>query len=93
MTPLRLSSVTMLIAACGVWGAFGSARTDTHQEVLDDDVTFDSTTSSPSSWGFMTYANTPYVACLSNGPDVSYDIAILGAPFDTVRIKQESGIC
>lgn len=36
--------------------------------------------------GLMTYANLPYVHCLA-GEDESvekYDIAILGAPFDTV---------
>lgn len=36
--------------------------------------------------GITTYANLPYVHCLANdGEDVEeYDIAILGAPFDTV---------
>lgn len=35
--------------------------------------------------GLTTYANLPYVHCLQNGGDVEkYDIAILGAPFDTV---------
>lgn len=39
-------------------------------------------------YGLMTYANLPYVHCLANttksGDDVEkYDIAILGAPFDT----------
>lgn len=34
--------------------------------------------------GMTTYANLPYVHCLSNNSDVEdYDIAILGAPFDT----------
>ena len=37
--------------------------------------------------GLTTYANTPYVHCLAaDGEKVEpYDIAILGAPFDTVR--------
>jgi agmatinase len=37
--------------------------------------------------GLLTYANLPYVHCLAaEGVDVQkYDIAILGAPFDTVR--------
>ncbi len=37
--------------------------------------------------GIQTYANLPYVHCLANdGEDVEpYDIAMLGAPFDTVR--------
>jgi hypothetical protein len=37
--------------------------------------------------GLSTYANLPYVHCLSAGKDnevEQYDIAILGAPFDTV---------
>lgn len=36
--------------------------------------------------GILTYANLPYVHCLANdGEDVDkYDIAIMGAPFDTV---------
>lgn len=36
--------------------------------------------------GLMTYANLPYVHCLApEGHDVEpFDIAILGAPFDTV---------
>lgn len=41
-------------------------------------------------WGLSTYANLPYVHCLSAGNDVEveeYDIAILGAPFDTVSIN------
>lgn len=40
--------------------------------------------------GLSTYANLPYVHCLSGGGDdevEDYDIAILGAPFDTVSIK------
>ena len=36
-------------------------------------------------WGLTTYANVPYLPCLSKGRDMTYDIAILGAPFDTVR--------
>lgn len=40
--------------------------------------------------GLSTYANLPYVHCLSAGTDdevEDYDIAILGAPFDTVSIN------
>lgn len=37
-------------------------------------------------FGLGTYANLPYVNCLSSneGDEARYDIAILGAPFDTV---------
>jgi len=35
--------------------------------------------------GLTTYANLPYVKCMSDGEvEEKYDIAILGAPFDTV---------
>jgi len=36
--------------------------------------------------GLTTYANLPYVHCLAGGGEEveKYDIAILGAPFDTV---------
>lgn len=35
--------------------------------------------------GLTTFANLPYVHCLQNGGEVEkYDVAILGAPFDTV---------
>jgi hypothetical protein len=39
--------------------------------------------------GLGTFANLPYVNCLSTSKDEDgrYDIAILGAPFDTVHIK------
>lgn len=38
--------------------------------------------------GLMTYANLPYVHCLAkDGEEVeAYDIAVLGAPFDTVGL-------
>lgn len=39
--------------------------------------------------GLSSYANLPYVHCLSAAKDdevEAYDIAILGAPFDTVSI-------
>lgn len=38
--------------------------------------------------GLATYANLPYVNCLSDDEvkDKKYDIAILGAPFDTVGL-------
>jgi agmatinase len=42
--------------------------------------------------GLMTYANLPYVHCLApEGEDVEpFDIAIIGAPFDTVGQAQDS---
>lgn len=42
-------------------------------------------TSGPAFAGLTTYANLPYVHCLAGDDEVEkYDIAILGAPFDTV---------
>ena len=39
--------------------------------------------------GLTTYANLPYVPCMSNDSSVeNFDIAFLGAPFDTVRFLQ-----
>lgn len=35
--------------------------------------------------GLTTYANLPYIHCLADGEVERYDIAIVGAPFDTVR--------
>lgn len=45
--------------------------------------------------GLTTYANLPYVHCLAReGEEVEkFDIAILGAPFDTVSNRQCSTYC
>lgn len=44
--------------------------------------------------GLTTYANLPYVHCLApEGQDVEdFDIAILGAPFDTVSYDSPSDV-
>lgn len=36
--------------------------------------------------GLTTFANLPYANCFADSPIEEYDIAILGAPFDTVRL-------
>lgn len=43
--------------------------------------------------GLRTFANLPYVNCFSDEEAESkkYDIAVLGAPFDTVRLPQIIG--
>lgn len=56
-----------------------------HQQYMADnfiDVTTDS-----EFFGLSTFANVPYVNCLKVDKSEAgrYDIAILGAPFDTVR--------
>lgn len=39
--------------------------------------------------GLTTFANLPHAFCLSPaGPTIAYDIAFLGAPFDTVSKRQ-----
>ena len=49
-----------------------------------DEIVDSNDISSAKFMGLTTFANLPYVHCLSNDTDVpSYDIAILGAPFDT----------
>ena len=49
----------------------------TAKDILADDAPFT---------GLSTFANLPYVHCLSQDPNIeNYDIAVLGAPFDTVR--------
>lgn len=41
--------------------------------------------------GLTTYGNLPYVHCLQDGGELEkYDIAILGAPFDTVSLRRNS---
>ena len=41
--------------------------------------------------GLTTFANLPYITCFDDGSDAEkYDIAILGAPFDTVSMKPHS---
>lgn len=47
--------------------------------------------------GLATYARIPYVNCLSDDDDDEegggkYDIAILGAPFDTVSRSRRAGV-
>ena len=57
------------------------------QQSLRDDDGIDVSTGSEFS-GLMTFANLPYANCFSNDwsteREWSYDIAIVGAPFDTV---------
>jgi len=37
--------------------------------------------------GLTTFANLPYVNCLAEGEVERYDVAFLGAPFDTVSLN------
>lgn len=57
---------------------------DYHDQTILGESPIDVSTGSQF-FGLSTYANLPYVNCLSSQKDVvRYDIAILGAPFDTV---------
>jgi agmatinase len=42
--------------------------------------------SAPKFAGLETFANLPYVHCLGNEEVEEFDIAVLGAPFDTVSL-------
>lgn len=59
------------------FGVFSSADTD------DADALFEAQRSDR--YGLSTFASVPYVRCFEDDPEIAYDIAILGAPFDTVR--------
>ncbi|KAF1930721.1 Arginase/deacetylase [Didymella exigua CBS 183.55] len=56
-----------------------------HQEVFSQDHLDELEQKWGTDWGFSgisTYAHLPHTRCLTN-PEAAYDIAILGAPFDT----------
>ena len=57
---------------------------DLHQKFMGDD--FIDVTTDSEFFGLTTFANLPYVNCLKadETEEGRYDIAILGAPFDTV---------
>jgi agmatinase len=58
-----------------------------HSQVPIDDSQIDITTGTQFN-GLMTFANLPYVNCFvdSEAENARYDIAVLGAPFDTVCV-------
>ncbi len=82
--------LTLIVSTCareiifppvtGVQHPFSSFNIDEHDGKID--------VSSPVYAGLTTYANLPYVHCLAiDAEDIEkYDIAILGAPFDTVGV-------
>lgn len=61
-----------------------------HQHYMSDD--FIDVTTDSEFFGLTTFANLPYVNCLKTDEteEGRYDIAILGAPFDTVNRTSES---
>lgn len=58
------------------------------QQPMTDDDGVDIITGSDFS-GLMTFANLPYANCFGASDMDAYDIAIIGAPFDTVSAPQE----
>ncbi|KAK0648229.1 arginase family-domain-containing protein [Cercophora newfieldiana] len=69
-----------------LWANFGlvAATHSKSQLTLDDSpLSGFQTQFDRSPWGLSTYANVPYFSCWSEREDRTYDIAILGAPFDT----------
>lgn len=68
------------------------AGVETVQHLLRDDDGIDISTGSEFS-GLMTFANLPYANCFtddwSTEKEDAYDIAIMGAPFDTVSLATD----
>jgi len=66
---------------------------DLHQKFMGDD--FIDVTTDSEFFGLTTFANLPYVNCLKadETEEGRYDIAILGAPFDTVSRETRNGSC
>jgi len=56
------------------FGGQGRGVTDFDEVEIDTDPT----------WGLTTYGNIPHLPCFKKDKKLEYDIAILGAPFDTV---------
>lgn len=62
----------------------GPLAMESAQKLLGQDDDIDITTGSAFS-GLTTFAHLPYSNCFVDDGVAEYDIAILGAPFDTVR--------
>lgn len=64
---------------------------ESSQVLLKDDDGIDIITGSDFN-GLTTFANLPYAKCFSDSKIEAYDIAILGAPFDTVSCAVSSAL-
>jgi hypothetical protein len=66
---------------------------DLHQKFIGGD--FIDVTTDSEFFGLTTFANLPYVNCFKadENEEGRYDIAILGAPFDTVSRRTRNGSC
>ena len=75
---LCLSSLILSVAS----HRSGYEMPQLHQQYMADD--FIDVTTDSEFFGLGTFGNVPYVNCLKEADEGRYDIAILGAPFDTV---------
>lgn len=78
-------SVHGILAAC--WelpSGTGNQKTFGFSPIDGDDADALFESEGGERFGLPTFASMPYVHCFKDDPDVAYDIAILGAPFDTV---------
>ena len=82
---MKLSSVTLLAASAYARDIVFPSLSGFHQEPMQANGAINVGAETLFA-GLTTYANLPYVHCLAaEGEEVEkYDIAILGAPFDTV---------
>ena len=90
VSALCLFAQVISVASHRVGGLGGPGRDVPQQPLMGSDFIDVSTDSE--FFGLGTFANLPYVNCLSteNSNGGRYDIAILGAPFDTVSSYLEN---
>ncbi|KAK3202702.1 hypothetical protein GRF29_154g479061 [Pseudopithomyces chartarum] len=90
MLALRLPiAIALLLSAAARKITFPPAIGLMDQRILGHGGNID-VTSGPAFAGLTTYANLPYVHCLAGDDEVEkYDIAILGAPFDTLARERD----
>lgn len=79
---LHISCQILSVACHGIGRPEHYETSNLGQTFLGSDYPFDE---APQFFGLGTFANLPYVNCLSpSGGEGEYDIALFGAPFDTV---------
>ena len=87
MFGLAILHATLLLLACSIYARDITfpplSGIERSQKLLPNDDGVDIATGSEFS-GLMTFANLPYANCFATYDIDLYDIAILGAPFDTV---------
>jgi agmatinase len=82
---LLFSLVPIVLARDIVFPPVSGFARDAYQLPLSDNLASADIRNGGAFRGLTTFANLPYVNCLSESEDIEkYDIAFLGAPFDTV---------